>query len=131
MADFEFLDLEKGSGDSGINSNVCLVGKVLQEKIIRAPILVNILTVAWKTRAPFHVDDWNNNTFLFRFDDEDDRRSVIQERPWSVMNNPLILMPLAEGMVISELKFDLSPFWVQVHGLPVEKNDQSQCRNYW
>ncbi|KAH7859138.1 hypothetical protein Vadar_032063 [Vaccinium darrowii] len=121
MADFGILDLEEGSGDSGVNSSRCLVGKVFQGKNLKAPILYDILKVAWRTRAPFYVDEWNNNVFLFRFETEEDRRNIIQEGPWSVMNNLLVLIPLVDGMVVSELKFNVCPFWVQIHGLPVEK----------
>ncbi|KAH7865785.1 hypothetical protein Vadar_011170 [Vaccinium darrowii] len=127
MADFENLDLEKGSGVSEANNSVCLVGKVIHGKNIRAPVLLNILKVAWKTRAPFHIDDWNNNVFLFRFENGEDRKTVIQEGPWSVMNGPLVLIPLADGMIVSELKFNKCPFWVQIHGLPVEKMSRANA----
>lgn len=36
------------------------------------------------------------------------------------MNNILVLIPPVDGMVVSELEFNI-PFWVQIHGLPVEK----------
>ncbi|KAH7863670.1 hypothetical protein Vadar_020526 [Vaccinium darrowii] len=121
MADLGILDLEEGFGDSGTNSSRCLVGKVFQGKNLKAPILSDILKVAWRTRAPFYVDEWNNNVFLFRFENEEDRKNIIQEGPWSVMNNILVLIPLVDGMVVSELKFNICPFWIQIHGLPVEK----------
>ncbi|KAH7855056.1 hypothetical protein Vadar_020715 [Vaccinium darrowii] len=121
MAELEILDLEEGTGDSGVNNSKCLVGKVFQGKNLRASILSDILKVAWRTRAPFYVDEWNNNVFLFRFENEEDRSSIIREGPWSVMNNLLVLIPLMDGMVVSELNFTACPFWVQIHGLPVEK----------
>lgn len=121
MADFGIFDLEEGSGDSGINNSRCLVGKVFQGKNLKASILADILKVAWRTRAPFYVDEWNNNVFLFRFENEEDRRNIVREGPWSVMNNLLVLIPLVDGMVVSELKFNICPFWIQIHGLPVEK----------
>ncbi|KAH7835689.1 hypothetical protein Vadar_028793 [Vaccinium darrowii] len=121
MADFEVLDLEEGSGDSGVNNSSCLVGKVFQGKNLKAPRLVDILKVAWRTRESFYVDEWNNNVFLFRFDNEEDRNNIIREGPWSVMNNLMVLIPLMDGMVVSELNFNVCPFRVQIHGLPVEK----------
>lgn len=120
MADFGILDLEEGTGYSGVSSSVCLVGKVMHGKSIKASVVDNILKAAWRTRAPFHVDDWNNNIFLFRFEEED-RLTILREGPWSVMGNLLVLLPLADGMVISNLDFNSCPFWMQIHGLPVEK----------
>ncbi|KAH7863111.1 hypothetical protein Vadar_013459 [Vaccinium darrowii] len=127
MADFGFLDLEEGFGDTEVNNSRCLVGKVIQGRNIRAPILADILKSAWRTRAPFHVDEWNNNVFLFRFENMEDRSNIIQEGPWSVMNNLLVLIPLMDGMVVSELNFNLCPFWVQIHGLPVEKLNRANA----
>lgn len=37
------------------------------------------------------------------------------------MNNTMVLIPLVEGVSISDLVFDFCPFWIQIHGLPVEK----------
>ncbi|KAH7858161.1 hypothetical protein Vadar_020707 [Vaccinium darrowii] len=127
MADFGILDLEEGFGDSGINSSRCLVGKVFQGKNLKASVLYDILKVAWRTRAPFYVDDWNNNVFLFRFENEEDRRNIVLEGPWSVTNNLLVLIPLVDGMVVSELNFNICPFWVQIHGLPVEKLNRANA----
>ncbi|KAH7852692.1 hypothetical protein Vadar_028014 [Vaccinium darrowii] len=127
MADLEILDLEEGSGDSESTSSRCLVGKVMVEKSIKALILANILSAAWKTRAPFHVDDWNSNVFLFRFESTEDRLNILCEGPWSVMNSLLVLIPLTDGMVISEINFNNCPFWVQIHGLPVGKMSKSNA----
>lgn len=65
MAELDILDLEEGSGETGVASSLCLVGKVIQVKRLSAIIVQNILVAAWKTRAPFHVVDWSNNVFLF------------------------------------------------------------------
>ncbi|KAL7169610.1 hypothetical protein ACSBR2_034615 [Camellia fascicularis] len=44
-----------------------------------------------------------------------------KEAPWLVMGNLLILKPFMVGVSVSEIEFKWSPFWIQVHGLPVEK----------
>lgn len=121
MADLEVLDLEERTGETGVTRNFCLVGKVAQNKSLAAPIIQNILMAAWKTRAPFHVVDWNNNVFLFQFENEEDKRDVYLESPWSITNSLLNLQPLKEGMTVSEVDFSTCPMWVQIHGLPVEK----------
>ncbi|KAH7864429.1 hypothetical protein Vadar_029522 [Vaccinium darrowii] len=115
--------------NSGINSKMELVGKIVQGRVLKAPVLANILAAAWKTRAPFQVDEWGSNVFHFRFEDAEDRRNVVQEGPWSVMNNLMVLLPLADGMVIPELQFNTCPFWVQIHGLPVEKMSRANAES--
>ncbi|KAF7139162.1 hypothetical protein RHSIM_Rhsim07G0116500 [Rhododendron simsii] len=121
MAEFDILDLEEGSDETRVSNNHCLVGKVIQTKILNASIITNILAAAWKTRAPYHVSDWNNNVFLFHFEDSEDKRRILQDGPWSIMNSLLVLKPLENNMVVSEIQFQHCPFWVQIHGLPIEK----------
>ncbi|KAF7133357.1 hypothetical protein RHSIM_Rhsim09G0070000 [Rhododendron simsii] len=52
---------------------------------------------------------------------------VLLEGPWSVMKSLMILRPLEEGMVVSQLQFSVCPFWVQIHGLPVEKMSRANA----
>ncbi|KAF7145512.1 hypothetical protein RHSIM_Rhsim04G0053400 [Rhododendron simsii] len=127
MVDPDYLDLEEGSGETGELSNLCLVGKVVNQKTLNVTAVTNILNSAWKTRAPFSVVPWNYNVFLFRFQEDEDRTTVLKDGPWSVMSSLLILTPLVEGMVVSDLHFSHCPFWVQVHGLPVEKMSRANA----
>ncbi|KAG5553066.1 hypothetical protein RHGRI_011056 [Rhododendron griersonianum] len=127
MDNLEILDLEEGSGDTEVVGNLCLVGKVLSPKAINTVAITNICTAAWKTRSPFTVTSWNNNIFLFRFEETEDREMVLGERPWSIMNSLLVLQPVSEGMAIPDHDFSACPFWVQVHGLPIGKMNRSNA----
>lgn len=49
MADLDVLDLEEGTGETGVTSSFCLVEKVIQTKSLTAPIVKNILEAVWKT----------------------------------------------------------------------------------
>ncbi|KAF7114851.1 hypothetical protein RHSIM_RhsimUnG0075100 [Rhododendron simsii] len=93
MADAEILDLEEGSGETGEICNLCLVGRILSPKTLNPTAIISVVTSVWKTRASFSVVPWQNNTFLFRFEDEKDRDSILHEGPWSIINNLLILNP--------------------------------------
>lgn len=127
MADAEILDLEEGGGETGEISNLCIVGKILSPKMLNVAAVSNILTAAWRCKSPFSVVSWNNNVFLFRFENSEDKTSVLKEGPWSVMNNLLVLIELVDGAAISDLDFSKCPFWVQVHGLPVGKMSRSNA----
>ncbi|KAF7152710.1 hypothetical protein RHSIM_Rhsim01G0092500 [Rhododendron simsii] len=121
MDGVEILDLEEGLGESGEINNLCLVGKVLNSKPLNVVAITNICTSAWKTRAPFSVVPWSTNIFLFRFEEIEDKNEILKEGPWSMMNSLMVLQPLTEGAAVSDLDFSYCPFWVQIHGLPVEK----------
>ncbi|KAG5546512.1 hypothetical protein RHGRI_018629 [Rhododendron griersonianum] len=121
MSDSDYLDLEEGGGDNEASRTQCLLGRIVSDKPLNKIAISNILRKAWNTKAEFSITPWSNNTTLFRFNDEEDRRSILRDAPWSVMGNLLVLKPLPEGVVASEMDFNSSPFWVQIHGLPVEK----------
>lgn len=118
MTDAEILDLEEGSGETGEIRNLCLVGWIMSPKNLNPIGITNVIKSAWKTRASFSVIPWENNTFLFRFEEAEDRDSILQDGPWSIMNNLMVLQPLEEGGAISDLEFEYCPFWIQIHGLP-------------
>lgn len=121
MANIEILDLKEGSGETGEINNLCLVGRILSPKTLNSVEVSNVFTSVWRTRSPFSVVPWENNTFLFRFGDAEDRDYILMEGPWSKMNNLMVLQPLRGGSAVSELEFERYPFWVQIHGLPVKK----------
>ncbi|KAF7153207.1 hypothetical protein RHSIM_Rhsim01G0198800 [Rhododendron simsii] len=122
MDDSDVLDLEEGSSETGIVGNLCLVGKVLNLKLLNTTAITNICIAAWKTRSPFSVTSWNNNIFLFRFEE-----MVLSDRPWSIMNSLMVLQPVVDGIAITDHDFSVSPLWVQIHGLPVGKMNRANA----
>ncbi|KAF7136176.1 hypothetical protein RHSIM_Rhsim08G0187900 [Rhododendron simsii] len=98
MANIEILDLEEGSGETREVTNLCLVGRILSPKVLNAAAISNVFSSVWRTRAPFSMVPWYQ-TFLFRFEDVEDKDSILMDGPWSIMNNLVI----------------------QIHDLPVEK----------
>lgn len=106
-------------------SNRCLIGKIFASKRLNRQAMTSILTGAWKTRKPLTIAPWNDNVFLFTFEDLEDRKKILAEAPWTVMGNMLLLQPLAVDTPAAEIEFRWAPFWVQAHGLPPEKLTKS------
>ncbi|KAH7851165.1 hypothetical protein Vadar_007998 [Vaccinium darrowii] len=121
IADNDILDLEEGSGDTEVVNSLCLAGKIIHHKTLNTLAVANILRSAWKTRSEFSIVPWTNNVFLFRFEDEEDKKQVLADGPWSVMNNTLVLHLLEKGDMVANVDFIICHFWVQVHGLPLYK----------
>ncbi|KAI8011744.1 hypothetical protein LOK49_LG06G01112 [Camellia lanceoleosa] len=115
------ISLEDGCGVDDDVSKRCLIGRILALKQLNKQAVSLILQGAWKVRASFSISPWNDNLYLFKFDEEDDRSWVMQEAPWSIMGSLLIRQPLVIGLPVAEMDFSRSPLWVQVHGLPMEK----------
>ncbi|KAI7995879.1 hypothetical protein LOK49_LG11G02290 [Camellia lanceoleosa] len=115
----EGISLDEGSGENEDTSHLCLIGKILGAKILNRTAVSNIIRGAWKIRGELSISSWNDNVYLFQFSDCDDRAKVLRDSPWSVMGKLLVLQPLHIGHTVEEMEFRWCPFWVQVHGLPV------------
>ncbi|KAL7211274.1 hypothetical protein ACSBR2_014204 [Camellia fascicularis] len=121
FSELDSIELEDGTEDMGAVSHRCLIGSVLTAKPLNKQAVSTILQEAWKSRASFTISPWNDNVFLFTFEDSEDRCWVLQEAPWSIMGHLLVLQPLAVGLPISKIQFTWCSFWIQIHGLPLEK----------
>ncbi|KAI7979736.1 hypothetical protein LOK49_Contig262G00003 [Camellia lanceoleosa] len=119
--DLNSIELVDGPDDRDAVSQRCLLGKILGSKPLNNQAVSSILHGAWKVRNSFSITPWNDNLFLFTFEDDEDRQWVLEEAPWSVMGNLMVLNPVEIGSPVSQMDFTWSPFWVQIHGLPVEK----------
>ncbi|KAI8005103.1 hypothetical protein LOK49_LG08G00439 [Camellia lanceoleosa] len=115
------LLLEEGSGENEDLSHLCLVGKILAPKTLNKGAVTTIIQAAWRIRGDLTISPWSDNIFLFQFSDEEDRHHILRDSPWSVMGWLLVLQPLSSGKSAEEIDFKWCQFWVQVHGLPVQK----------
>ncbi|XVF26647.1 hypothetical protein REPUB_Repub14bG0036000 [Reevesia pubescens] len=87
--------------------------------MMKAGPLRTILTKAWPVKGSLEIHDLERNIFLFVFRDENDKRKVLTQSLWSVMNSHLIFKEWPLGDSLDEIDFSTSDFWVQVHNLPL------------
>lgn len=96
-----------------------LVGKILASKTLNKVGVQKIVEKAWRTEEGFSISPWRDNVYAFGFNNEEDMCRIISRGPWSVMGSLLILRRWDLKKAFSDLDFNFSPFWVQVHGLPL------------
>ncbi|KAL7235124.1 hypothetical protein ACSBR1_018587 [Camellia fascicularis] len=106
----ETLDLTKGCDECEDVSELCLVGKILALKILNRTAVSSILESAWKPRSKLVISSWGDNVYLFQFFESEDRCKVLDDAPWSVMGNLLVLQPLHLGMAVFDFEFRWCPF---------------------
>lgn len=96
-----------------------LAGKFLSKRRINLEAVVKALKPIWKTTDNFEIQDAGDNTTLFLFQNEEDMNRVMWASPWSFDKYLLVLHKLGKGDSISTISFDRTPFWIQIHGLPM------------
>lgn len=65
------------------------------------------------------VEHYRENIYVFRFNCEKERKSVLASGPWSFNNSLIVLEEPTDMGDMSEMKFDTVNFWVQVHNPPM------------
>lgn len=62
----------------------------MASKIVNRNAMRNMLFRGWNLRCDVRIDDLEKNVFVFSFDEEEDCRKVLGERPWMI-NGALLL----------------------------------------
>ncbi|XP_059429320.1 uncharacterized protein LOC132163147 [Corylus avellana] len=97
----------------------CLIGKVWTEKNINKEAFRSVLSTVWRTAGGVKFKELRENTWLFEFNDDVDKRRVLDGRPWSFDGQILVLNEFDGNTPPSQLEFNQSPFWIQVHDMPL------------
>ena len=108
-------------------SSLGLAGRLIERKTINKNKIRAILSKAWKTTSGVSVNDVEDNLFLFRFNTEDDKQTILDLAPWFVEGFLLVLKPCNSLTPICNIDFTWSPFWVQVHNLPPDRMYQENA----
>lgn len=119
MEDPVVISLDESFEECPRNAQFVLVGKILTSKTLNRVAIQKILERAWRTEQEFTISYWQDNVYGFSFQNEDDLCRIISKGPWSIMGSILILRKWDQSKSFSDLDFVFSPFWVQIHGLPL------------
>ncbi|KAK9270144.1 hypothetical protein L1049_025720 [Liquidambar formosana] len=114
----EGLDLAPDVDAALAASNLLLVGKLISVRGINKQAFKAIISRAWNISYGLTITDLGPNVFLFGFLKDIERNRTLCSGPWSIMGHHLVLKSWDPSLVIEEIDFSLSPFWIQIHGLP-------------
>jgi hypothetical protein len=112
------LEVDPNSTES---SRLMLIGKILSRKTFSRQLVKEILTKAWNVLHEVEVSVADRNVFVFTFKHEADIRRAWDRRPWLVKGEHLILKKYNPDLNFNEVDFSYTEFWVQVHGLPLNR----------
>ncbi|KAJ1400226.1 Zinc finger, CCHC-type [Sesbania bispinosa] len=97
-----------------------LVGKILTAKTLNKGAVKSILLKAWRAPNDIQITDMGTNKSLFTFSTKDEAKEVMVKGPWYVMGSIISLQYWVPRIAAHEILFDRIPFWIQLHGLPLE-----------
>jgi hypothetical protein len=97
----------------------CLIGKVWTDKNVNQEAFKTVFSNIWRIVGSVKFKELKDNMWLVEFSDDGDKRRVLEARPWSFDRQILVLNEFDGITPPSQLDFSHSPFWVQVHDMPL------------
>jgi hypothetical protein len=88
-------------------------------KRVNKEVFKEVLTRVWRTMRGVVFKELDANIWLFEFKEEDDRRRVLDGRPWSFDCQIIVLNEFNGRTPPTQMAFKQSPFWVQIHDMPL------------
>ena len=73
----------------------------------------------WRSKNDFRLKNLGNHIILFIFYSKADVDNILANEPWSYDKNLMVLQRYEVNSKGENLSFNLTHFWVQVHGIPV------------
>ena len=107
----------------------CLVMKILSRKSIMLDALRKNLRMMWKLNKGVQIMEIEEEIYVVEFGDEKDKKKVLEMSPWSYEKQLILLHDFDGEQVPKKISLTKSPFWVQIHNLPLEQNEGNRSGN--
>jgi hypothetical protein len=105
--------------EARVQGGKCLVGKLWMGRKANSEAFKTVLSRIWRIRVGVKFKELHDNLWLFEFGEVDDMRRVLDGRPWSYDRHMLVLTKFDGSIPPMQMKFVHSPFWIQVHDMPL------------
>nr|POE88708.1 hypothetical protein CFP56_55440 [Quercus suber] len=97
----------------------CIVMKVLSHRCMNIEALRKNLRMLWKPNKGVQINEIGEELFLVEFGDGRDKKRVMDMSPWTYEKQLILLKEFVGEQVPKEISLWQSPFWVQIHNLPL------------
>ncbi|KAL0402831.1 UNVERIFIED_CONTAM: hypothetical protein Sradi_1923900 [Sesamum radiatum] len=116
----EFSDDENSpTADSNNSTHFPIIAKILSEKPLNNNAIKTTLIKAWGLSPKTQTNVIEQNTVVFLLDNEQDRRRIWHQSPWSFRGNLIVSKPWFPEEALEEVDLNSYQIWVQATGLPV------------
>ena len=98
----------------------CLVLRVLSRRGILLDALRKNIRMLWKPNKSLQLSMIEEELFLAEFEDERDKKRVMDMRPWHYEKQLVLLQEFEGEQDPKDIVLKWSPFWVQIYNLPLK-----------
>ncbi|XP_059431640.1 uncharacterized protein LOC132165165 [Corylus avellana] len=97
----------------------CLIGRYWTERKYNKEAFKNVLSRIWRMEGRVTFRELQDNLWIIEFVDGEDKRRILEGRPWSFDRQIFVLQEFEGNTPPSQMNFSLSPFWIQIHDMPL------------
>jgi len=115
----EITITESDTADLRGRSERCLLGRLMSDRRIQKEAFKTLMSRLWKTVEAVAFKEIQDNLWLLEFSNREDKRRVLEGRPWLFDRSLLVLKEIDEDIPPSHMDFSKAFFWVQ------QKNSKS------
>jgi hypothetical protein len=112
VEDFEIAEAKQ-------QENNCLIGKIWAGKRVHNEGFINVFRRIWRIEKEVNFKEIQPNMWMFEFSQEADKLKVLEGRLWSFDRFLIALLEFDGSIPFSQWNFSTSPFWIQIHELPL------------
>ena len=114
------IQLEEGDEKNLVLSRFLVVGKVVANGVLNRIEVLAILQGIWSLKVAPCIWEVGDNIYRISFKFEEILRRAMDEGPWSIMGNSMVLKRWVKGRAFKEVDFSVIEFNIQVHNLPIK-----------
>lgn len=104
-----------------------LIGRVTNRREQNMASLLPYLTRKWNLVGKIHGSDLGNDCFQFRFQEEEEMRTVLENRPYQ-FNRWMVILQQWEPVISPTFPSQI-PFWISLKGIPLRFLDDKILRD--
>ncbi|QHO18034.1 uncharacterized protein DS421_10g317100 [Arachis hypogaea] len=98
-----------------------LIGKIITDRELKYKAIKNSILGMWGNPKDVTISEVGRNKILISFKDSRTGNRFLRNGPWNVKGHLMNLQRWLYGESILDVSHDFMEFWIQVHGLPVER----------
>lgn len=128
LSEVERGGVKIGGGSGGSRKSRIMepqaVGKVLADRLITSETLERSLGKVWCPIRGVTCKDLGENYFLFTFLQPSGKRRALEDGPWMISKDLVVMADFDETKTLEEMDFNHVPIWVRVSNLPLGMLDE-------
>lgn len=115
------VNIGRGSGFAGMAGTASLkaFGKLLSDRRVHPEVNEQAVGWIWCPVQGIECKDLGDNFFLFTFSQAVGKRKALEEGPWMVSHELLVVTDFDGSKTLDEIEFASIPIWVRVANLPM------------